>query len=97
MEIVAFGLPFYFIAGLAYDPAAFFVYLAILIGKSAVACSCIRCHWDNKMHIHIWFFLPIAYKFALKMLYGVLAQVLPKKANVQGIGTFLYLLLTLTR
>lgn len=30
------------------------------------------------------------------MLYGVLAQVLPKKANVQGIGTFLYLLLTLT-
>jgi hypothetical protein len=38
-----------------------------------------------------------AYKFALKMLYGVLAQVLPKKANVQGVGTFLYLLLTLTR
>lgn len=37
-----------------------------------------------------------AYKFALKMLYGVLAQVLPKKANVQGVGTFLYLLLTLT-
>ena len=30
------------------------------------------------------------------MLYGVLAQVLPKKANVQGIGTFFYLLLTLT-
>ena len=30
------------------------------------------------------------------MLYGVLAQVCPKKANVQGIGTFLYLLLTLT-
>lgn len=30
------------------------------------------------------------------MLYGVLAQVLPKKANVQGVGTFLYLLLTLT-
>lgn len=68
MEIVAFGLPFYFISGLAYDPRAFFVYLAILI----------------------------AYKFALKMLYGVLAQVLPKKANVQGVGTFLYLLLTLT-
>lgn len=30
------------------------------------------------------------------MLYGVLAQILPKKANVQGVGTFLYLLLTLT-
>ncbi|KAL7552795.1 hypothetical protein ACHAWF_016049 [Thalassiosira exigua] len=38
----------------------------------------------------------IVYKFALKMLYGVLAQTLPKKANVQGIGTFLYLLLTMT-
>lgn len=68
MEIIAFGLPFYFIAGLAYEAKAFFIYLAILI----------------------------AYKFALKMLYGVLAQVLPKKANVQGIGTFFYLLLTLT-
>jgi len=30
------------------------------------------------------------------MLYGVLAQILPKKANVQGIGTFFYLILTLT-
>ena len=30
------------------------------------------------------------------MLYGVLAQTLPKKANVQGIGTFFYLILTLT-
>mmetsp|Transcript_888 Transcript_888/g.1257 ORF Transcript_888/g.1257 Transcript_888/m.1257 type:complete len:1050 (+) Transcript_888:1338-4487(+) len=68
MEIVAFGLPFYFIAGLAYEAKAFFIYLAILI----------------------------AYKFALKMLYGVLVQTLPKKANVQGVGTFLYLLLTLT-
>eukprot|EP00804_Cyclotella_cryptica_P009072 CCRYP_003155-RB/>CCRYP_003155-RB protein AED:0.07 eAED:0.07 QI:33/1/1/1/1/1/12/1130/1233 len=68
MEIVAFGLPFYLISGLAYEVRAFFVYLAILV----------------------------AYKFALKMLYGVLAQVCPKKANVQGIGTFLYLLLTLT-
>ena len=29
------------------------------------------------------------------MLYGVLAQSLPKKANVQGVGTFLYLLLTI--
>ncbi|KAL3761106.1 hypothetical protein ACHAWU_001375 [Discostella pseudostelligera] len=68
MEIIAFGLPFYFIAGLAYEARAFFVFLAILI----------------------------AYKFSLKMLYGVLAQTLPKKANVQGVGTLLYLLLTLT-
>mmetsp|Transcript_3324 Transcript_3324/g.5465 ORF Transcript_3324/g.5465 Transcript_3324/m.5465 type:complete len:1454 (+) Transcript_3324:67-4428(+) len=68
MEIVAFGLPFYFIAGLAYEARAFFIYLAILI----------------------------VYKFSLKMLYGVLVQTLPKKANVQGVGTFLYLLLSLT-
>ena len=61
MEIVAFGLPFYFIAGLAYEAKAFFIYLAILI----------------------------AYKFALKMLYGVLVQTLPKKANVQGVGDIL--------
>lgn len=33
MEIVAFGLPFYFIAGLAYEARAFFVYLGILIGR----------------------------------------------------------------
>ena len=38
----------------------------------------------------------IAYKFALKMLFGVLVQTLPKKANVQGAGTLFYLLLTLT-
>jgi len=67
MEILAFGLPFYFISGLAYTAGAFFTYLAMLI----------------------------CYKFALKMLYGVLAMTLPKKAHVQGVGTFLYLLLTL--
>lgn len=33
LEIVAFGLPFYFISGLAYEARAFFVYLAILIGR----------------------------------------------------------------
>ncbi len=33
LEIVAFGLPFYFISGLAYEARAFFVYLFILIGK----------------------------------------------------------------
>ena len=68
LEILAFGLPFYFIAGLAYEARAFFVYLAILV----------------------------FYKFSLKMLYGVLVQTLPKKANVQGVGTFFYLLITLT-
>ena len=36
------------------------------------------------------------YKFALRILYGILVQFLAKKANVQGIGTFLYLMLTLT-
>jgi hypothetical protein len=32
MEIIAFGLPFYFISGLVYEAQAFFVFLAILIG-----------------------------------------------------------------
>lgn len=30
------------------------------------------------------------------MLYGLLAQMLPKKAHVNGVGTFVYLLFTLT-
>lgn len=42
MEIVAFGLPFYFISGLAYEARAFFVFLAILIGMyhSNYLCAC---------------------------------------------------------
>lgn len=52
--------------------------------------------YNTNQTLLLFVFLPLAYKFALKMLYGVLAQVCPKKANVQGIGTFLYLLLTLT-
>lgn len=32
LEIIAFGLPFYFISGLAYTARAFFTYLLILIG-----------------------------------------------------------------
>ena len=92
MEIVAFGLPFYFIAGLAYEARAFFVYLAILVGRYIITLLlllfCVR--HSNPSCIFL------AYKFAVKMLYGVLAQTLPKKANVQGIGTFFYLLLTLT-
>ena len=30
---LAFGVPFYFISGLAYEAKAFFVYLAILISR----------------------------------------------------------------
>ena len=39
--------------------------------------------------------LLICYTIGLKMMFGILAQTLPKKANVQGVGTFLVLLLTL--
>jgi len=37
----------------------------------------------------------ICYTISIKMAFSVLAQTLPKKANVQGVGTFLVLLLTL--
>ena len=96
LEIVAFGLPFYFISGLAYEAKAFFVYLFILIGE---------CHGSQMKSSDLLLkILPrqltfpdnAAYKFALRMLYGVLAMTLPKKANVQGVGAFIYLLLTLT-
>ncbi len=39
--------------------------------------------------------LLICYTIGLKMMFGILAQTLPKKANVQGVGTFLVLLLSL--
>lgn len=39
--------------------------------------------------------LLILYTVGLKMMFGILAQTLPKKANVQGVGTFLVLLLSL--
>jgi hypothetical protein len=39
--------------------------------------------------------LLICYTIGLKMLFGILAQTLPKKANVQSVGTFLVLLLSL--
>ena len=39
--------------------------------------------------------LLVVYTVAMKMMFSVLAQMLPKKANVQGIGTFVVLLMTL--
>ena len=89
LEIIAFGLPFYFIAGLAYTARAFFTYLVILIGGSFVRESPVLLFFVALTAISV-------YKFALRTLYGILVQFLAKKANVQGIGTFLYLMLTLT-
>ena len=37
----------------------------------------------------------LTYTFGLKMLYGIIAQILPNKANVLGFGTFLVLLFSL--
>lgn len=39
--------------------------------------------------------LLICYTIGLKMLFSILAQCLPTKANVQGVGTFVVLLMTL--
>lgn len=39
--------------------------------------------------------LLICYTVGLKMFFGIFAQILPKKANVQGVGTFVVLLATL--
>lgn len=43
----------------------------------------------------IYLALLICYTIGLKMMFGILAQSLPKKANVQGVGTFIVLLLSL--
>lgn len=43
----------------------------------------------------IYLCLLIVYTIGLKMFFGILAQVLPRKANVQGVGTFVVLLATL--
>jgi ABC-2 type transporter len=43
----------------------------------------------------IYIALLICYTTGVKMMFSTLAQCLPKKANVQGIGTFVVLLLTL--
>lgn len=39
--------------------------------------------------------LLICYTIGMKLMFSILAQTLPKKANVQGTGTFLVLLMTL--
>lgn len=43
----------------------------------------------------IYLCLLIVYTIGLKMMFGILAQILPRKANVQGVGTFIVLLATL--
>ena len=65
MEIVAFGLPFYFISGLAYEPTAFFVYLAILIGKLelSVFVVIITSNLTPNARIYKSFLVVAAYKF----------------------------------
>lgn len=67
IEILAFGIPLYWMVGLDASASSFFTYIALLI----------------------------CYTTAVKMMFSILAQSLPKKASVQGIGTFIVLLLTL--
>lgn len=67
IEIVAFGIPVYWMVGLHYNFVTFIVYLAIVL----------------------------SYTFGLKIMYGIIAQVLPNKQNVLGFGTFLVLLCSL--
>ena len=67
IEIVAFGIPVYFMVGLDASGRSFFLFLIILL----------------------------MYTFALKILYGIIAQLLPNKQNVLGFGTFLVLLFSL--
>jgi ABC-2 type transporter len=43
----------------------------------------------------IFLAILICYTSGLKMMFSILAQTLPKKANVQGVGTFVVLILTL--
>ena len=43
----------------------------------------------------IYLAILVCYTIGLKLAFGILAQVLPKKANVQGVGTFLVLICTL--
>lgn len=67
LEIVAFGIPLYWLVGLTPTATAFLTYIALLI----------------------------CYTVGMNMMFGILAQVLKKKADVQGVGTFFVLLLTL--
>lgn len=67
LEIVAFGIPLYWLIGLTPTASAFLTYIALLV----------------------------CYTIGMNMMFSILAQVLPKKADVQGVGTFFLLLLTL--
>lgn len=67
IEMMAFGVPTYFLVGLDYSAKSFFIYFAVIL----------------------------AYTFALKTMYSVMAQLLPNKQNVLGCGTFFVLLLSL--
>lgn len=66
IEIVAFGIPLYWIVGLNPTAASFFTYLLILV----------------------------CYTTALKLFFGIITQVLPKKGHVQGVGLFVVLLMS---
>ena len=67
IEIVAFGIPVYWMVGLHYNFLTFIIYLAIVL----------------------------SYTFGLKIMYGIIAQLLPNKQNVLSFGTFLVLLCSL--
>ena len=43
----------------------------------------------------LYLLLLICYTTGIKMMFSIIAQLLPKKANVQGVGTFVVLLATL--
>lgn len=47
------------------------------------------------MSFFIYLAILICYTIGLKLMFSILAQTLPKKANVQGVGTFLVLIMVL--
>jgi ABC-type multidrug transport system ATPase subunit/ABC-type multidrug transport system permease subunit len=67
IEIVAFGIPVYWMVGLDASAKSFFIYLAVVL----------------------------SYTFTLKIMYGIIAQILPNKQNVLSFGTFLVLVFSL--
>jgi ATP-binding cassette subfamily G (WHITE) protein 2 (SNQ2) len=67
IEMMAFGVPTYFLVGLDRTAKSFFVYFGIIL----------------------------AYTFGLKMMYSIIAHLLPNKQNVLSLGTFFVLVLSL--
>lgn len=67
IEILAFGLPLYWMVGLDASASSFFTYIGLLV----------------------------CYTTGVKTMFSILSQSIPKKASVQGVGTFVVLLLTL--